>query len=99
MTKDGLLGQCRHAGRDLPINGDISDPDFLHRRDERARFAGVTIEKSFAFQSCDVLHDRGLAGETEVVLNFARARRDSFLALLGLNEIEHAFLPIGQHTW
>jgi hypothetical protein len=31
-------------------------------------------------------------------LNFARARRDSFLALLGLNEIEHAFLPIGQHV-
>ena len=98
MTKDSLLGQCRHAGRDLPINGDISDPNFLHRGDERARFAGVTIEKSFAFQGCDVLHDRGLAGETEVVLNFARARRDSFLALLGLNEIEYAFLPIGQHT-
>src|SRR5437763_1067339 len=73
----------------------------IRERDEDSDipgFASVAIEKSFAFQSCDVLHDRRLAGETEVVLNFARARRDSFLALLGLNEIEYAFLPIGQHT-
>src|SRR6266404_1674579 len=98
MTKNGLLSQRRHPGRDLPINGNVSDPNSLDRGDERARFASMTIEKSFAFQSCDVLHDRCLARETEVVLNFARARRDSFLTLLGLNEIEHAFLPIGQHT-
>jgi hypothetical protein len=32
-----------------------------------------------------------------MILDFARARRDSFLALLGLNEIENASLPIGQH--
>src|SRR6267143_3182373 len=98
MTKNGLLRQCCHSGWDLPINGNVRDANFLHRCNERTRFSSMTIEKTFAFQGCDVLHDRRLAGETEVVLDFARARRDSFLALLGLNEIEHAFLPTGQHT-
>src|SRR5205807_6554158 len=98
MTKNRLLSQRRHPGRDLPINRNVRDPNFLHWSDERTRLASVTIEKSFAFQSGDVLHDGCLARETEVVLDFACAWGDSFFALLGLNEIEHAFLPIGQHV-
>jgi hypothetical protein len=32
-----------------------------------------------------------------VTLDFARARRNSFLALLALNEIEDVSLALGQH--
>jgi hypothetical protein len=32
-----------------------------------------------------------------MVLNFAGARRDSFLSLLTLNEIKHPSLPSGEH--
>jgi hypothetical protein len=75
------------------------DSHFLHRSDQRARFAGVTLQKSFSLERDEVLHHRSLTGETEMVLDFARARRESFLTLLTLDEIEHAFLPRSQHAF
>jgi hypothetical protein len=38
-----------------------------------------------------------LAGEAKMILDFARAGGDTFLALLALNKIEHTSLSIGQH--
>jgi hypothetical protein len=32
-----------------------------------------------------------------MILDFARARRNTFLALLALNKIKHAPLPVGEH--
>jgi hypothetical protein len=55
----------------------------------------VPIEKSFALECGQVLHDRSLTGEAEMLLNFPRARRDTFFALLVLDKIENASLPIG----
>jgi hypothetical protein len=69
----------------------------LHGRDQRARFAGVALEKSFPLQGGEVLHHRSLTGETKMALNFARARREPFFALLALNEIENALLSVRQH--
>jgi hypothetical protein len=33
-----------------------------------------------------------------MILDFARARRDTFLALLALNKIKDAPLPVGEHA-
>jgi hypothetical protein len=33
-----------------------------------------------------------------MILDFARARRNTFFALLALNKIEHAPLPVGEHA-
>src|SRR5690348_7479168 len=98
MAEDGLLGQRRHAGRDLSVDGDIGDADFLNGCNERARFARMAIQESFALEGGDVLHHRGLAGKTEMTLDFACAWGDAFLTLFTLNEIEHASLAIGQHA-
>jgi len=57
----------------------------------------VTIEKSFACERRNVLHDRRSAGEANMILNFTRAGSDAFLALFALNKIEYASLAIGQH--
>src|SRR4051794_4845047 len=97
MTFHRLLGEGGHAGRDLPVNRNVRDPNFLHRRNERPRFSGVPIEETLPFQGCDVLHDGGLAREPEVVLNFTRAWRDPFFPLLRLDEFQDSSLPVRQH--
>ena len=97
VSFDVLLGQCRHAGRNLAVDRHIGDADFLDGRDQRARFAGVTLQKSFSLERGDVLHHRRLTGESKMTLDFARARSESFVALLALDKIENAFLPLRQH--
>ncbi len=57
----------------------------------------MSVEETFPLQNVEVLHDRRLAGEAEVLLNLARAGRYSFLALFGLNEAEHVPLSVGEH--
>jgi hypothetical protein len=44
------------------------------------------------------LHHGRLAGEPEMILDFPRARRDAFLALLALNKIKDISLPLGEHV-
>ena len=97
MAFDVLLRRGGHARRDLAINRHIGDSYFLSRRDQCARFAGVTLEKSFSFERGDVLHHRSLASKMKMTLDLARARGESFVALLALNEIEDAFLAMSQH--
>src|SRR6266480_839184 len=97
VALDVLLGQCGHARRNLAVNRDVVDPDFLYGRDQGARFAGVALEKPFPLESGEVLHHRSLTGETKMALDLPRARRDSFLALLALDEIEDALLSLRQH--
>src|SRR5207302_4466794 len=87
----------RHAGRDLAVNRNVVDTLLLHRSDQRARFAGVTLEKSFFLERADVLHDRSLAREMKMTLDLARARSESVLALFALDEIENLFLALSQH--
>src|SRR5262249_37177733 len=65
---------------------------------QRSSFPRMPIEKPFSFQCCDVLHYRCLTGEPEMILDFARARRHSRLALLALDEIENASLSLCQHV-
>src|SRR2546423_99032 len=98
MPQHGLLGQRRHAGWDLPIDRDITDPDLLDWSDESAGFTGMPIKKALALKSGNVLHHGRLAGETKMTLDFARTRRDAFLALFALNKVEHTSLAIGQHS-
>src|SRR4051794_3642624 len=97
MAINRLLGQRRHAGWNLAVNRYIHDPHLLDRRDERARFSGMAVDKTFPLECVEVLHDRRLTGEAEVLLNLARTRRDSFLALFALNESEDVSLTIGEH--
>jgi hypothetical protein len=54
----------------------------------------MTIEKPFALERVKVLHDRCLTGEAKMFLDLARARGHAFLALLTLDKIEDAFLPL-----
>ena len=98
MPFDGLLRQRGHSRGNLAVNRNVSNPDFLHRRDKRARLARMTVEKAFARERRDVLHNRSLAGEAEMLLNFARAGRHSFLALLDLDEFQDASFPFGEHA-
>jgi hypothetical protein len=58
----------------------------------------VPVEKTFPLQGREVLHYRCLAGEPEMTLDFARARRNAFFPLLALNKIQHAPLPVGKHA-
>ena len=94
VSFDVLLSQRRHAGRNLTVDRHIGDADFLDGRDQRARFAGMTLQKSFPLERGDVLHNRRLTGESKVTLDFARARSESCVALLALNEIQNASLSI-----
>jgi hypothetical protein len=94
---DVLFGQRGHAGRDLSVNWHVVDPLFLKWRDQRARFAGVTLEKSFLLERGDVLHHRCLTRETKMTLDFTCAWGQSALALFALDEIENFFLAIGEH--
>jgi len=98
MALDGLLGQGGHPRGNLSINRNISDPNFLHRRNQGARLARMPIEKTFALERGNVLHDRCLAGETKMALDFARAWRNPFLALFPLDKIENVFLTVRQHV-
>jgi len=95
MSFNRLLGQCCHSGRNLAVNRNVSDSDFLYRRNERARLTCMSIKKAFSLQHAEVLHDRGLTGEAEMILDFPGARGDSFFPLLALNEIEDLPLPLG----
>lgn len=97
MPKHRLLGQRGHTGRDLPVNRDVRDPDLLHWGNERTGFARATIQEAFALEGRDVLHDRRLAGESKMILDFARARGHALLPLFALDKIENASLAIGQH--
>src|SRR6266480_7551562 len=94
---DLLFGQGGHAGGDLSVNWHVVNAVLLKWRDQRARFAGVTLEKSFLLERGDVLHHRCLTGETKMTLNFARARGQSPVALFALDKIEDFFLPLGEH--
>src|SRR6476619_7974144 len=98
MALDRLLGERRHARGNLAVNRHIGDANFLDWRNEGARLASVTVEKTFALQGGDVLHHRSLARETEVRLDLAGARCDSLFALLGLDEFQDASLPLGKHV-
>src|SRR5204862_5425588 len=95
MSFNHLLGQCCHSGRNLAVNRNVSDSDFLYRRNEGSRLARVSIKNPFALQQPEVLHDRRLTGEAEMMLDFPRAAGDSFFPLLTLNEIEDLLLPLG----
>ena len=57
----------------------------------------MPVQETLALQCADVLHNRRLAGEAKMSLDFARARGDSSLPLLTLNKIEDSFLALGQH--
>jgi len=98
MAFNRLLSQCRHARRDLTVNWNVRNSDLHGWSNQRPRLARVPIEKPLSLQRSNVLHHRCLAGEPEVILDFARARRDPFLALLTLNKIKNAFLPLRQHV-
>src|SRR6266403_701194 len=95
MSFNRLLCQCCHSGRNLAVNRNVSDSDLLYRRDERSRLTCVSIKNPFSLQHAEVLHDRGLTGEAEMILDFSGARGDSFFPLLTLNEIEDLLLPLG----
>ncbi len=98
MPLNRLFRECGHAGWNLAIDRDICDPNFLHGSNKRARFSRMPVEESFSFQRCQVLHYRRLARESEVLLNFARARRDSFLSLLELDKFQNAALSLSEHA-
>ena len=95
---DSLLRQRRHACWNLTVDRNIGNPDLHHRRDQRASLVRMPIEKTFSLQRRDVLHYRGLAGESKVILDFTRAWRDPLLALLALDKIENSPLPLRQHA-
>ncbi len=97
-TFDCLFGERRHAGWDLSVNRNVGDSHFLHRGDEGAGFPRMPIEKPFALEHREVLHDRGLAGQSEMGLYFARAGSEAFFPLFVLNELKHISLPLGQHA-
>src|SRR6266513_878517 len=98
MPFDALLSQCRHSSRNLTVNWNVGNPNLHSRRDQRSSFARVPVEKTFSLQSRDVLHHRCLAGEPEMTLDFASARRNAFFPLLALNKIKHAPLSVGKHA-
>jgi hypothetical protein len=94
---DALLSQSLHSSRNLTVNWNVGNPNLHGWRNQRSRFARVPVEKTFSLQRHNVLHHRCLAGEPEMILDFARARRNAFFPLLALNEIKHASLPVGEH--
>src|SRR5262245_16364228 len=98
MPFDALLSQRRHPGGDLSVNWNVGNSNFHGRRDQRSSLARVPAEKTFSLERRDILHHGSLAGEPEMNLDFARSRRNIFLALLALNKIKDTSLPVGEHT-
>src|SRR5215471_11184447 len=98
MPFNALLSQCRHSSRNLTVNWNVGNPNLHGWRDQRSSFARVSVKKPFSLQRRDVLHHRCLAGEPEMVLDLARTRRNAFFALLALNKIKNASLPVRQHA-
>ena len=48
VALNGLLGQRRHACRDLPVDRDIGNPDLHGRSDQRTGLSRMPIEKTFS---------------------------------------------------
>ena len=97
MALDILFGERGHAGGNFAIDRDVDHPALRRGRDQGPRFARVALEKAFPLEHSQVLHDRGLTRETEVLLNLARARRQPFGALFRLDELQDIFLPGSEH--
>src|SRR4030095_729575 len=87
VTFDSLFGQRRHARRDLPVNWNIGDSDFHGWGNPRPGPTRVAVKKTLALQRRDVLHHRSLTGESEMTLDFARARRNPLFSLLALDKV------------
>src|SRR5437899_959511 len=54
----------------------------------------MPIEKTLSLQRGNVLHYRCLAGKPEMILDFTRAWRHPFLALLALATIDNALMNV-----
>ena len=98
MAFNRLLGQRRHARRDLPVDRNISNPDLHGRSDQRPGFARMPIEKAFSLERGNVLHYGCLAGEAEMVLNFTRAGVIPFSRCSRWMKSRTLSLPLGQHV-
>ena len=57
----------------------------------------MPFEQTLPLERSDVLHDGCLAGKTEMLLDFAGARRQTFVPLFALNEIQNIFLSGCEH--
>src|SRR3954470_5782494 len=97
MAIDCLLGERGHSRRDLTVNRYVGYTHLLNRGDESTGLARVAVQKTFPLQRVDVLHDRGLARKTEMMLDLARAGGNPFLALLRLDELQDVSLPLREH--
>jgi len=58
----------------------------------------MSIQETFALERGDVLHHRRLAGESKMTLDFAGARRNSFLPLFALDKIQNISLALSEHV-
>jgi hypothetical protein len=92
-----FISERGHASRHFAINWNIRDSKFLVGRNQRSGFPRLPVDETLALQDGNVLHHRCLTAKAEVVLNFARARGNSFLPLLVLNELQDVSLPISKH--
>ena len=61
-----------------------------------AGLAGEALEGALLGEGVDVALDAERAGEAEMLLNLAEGRRDTLLALVGLDEIEDLLLTGGE---
>ena len=98
MPFNRLLCKSCHSGRDLTVNRYIGYAHFLHGGDQRPGLPRVAVQEAFALEGVDVLHHRCLAREAEMMLDFARAGRDPFFALLGLDKFQDASLSLREHA-
>lgn len=81
------------AGGDAAVDGDVADffaVEFL-RENHGAGFTGDALDDAFFLKRTEVAHGCGLAGETEVVLEFPGARHQAGGAA-GLVEVFEDFL-------
>src|SRR5438046_10208399 len=98
MPFNALLRQCRHPSRNLTVNWNVGNPNLHGWRNQRSSFAREPVEKTFSLECCDVLHDGCLAGESEMVLDLASARRDACVSLLAWSNIKEAPFALREPT-
>jgi hypothetical protein len=90
---------CSHACGDLAEDRNVDDFSTVEvfREDDSAGFVRVALDDTFFFQSTQMAHGGGLAGETEVALDVTRGGHDAVGALVAAQVFEE-FLLAGCET-
>ena len=86
------------AGGDPSVNGDIDDLGSVTvtGKDDGSRETCMPLNGTLFFQSPEMAHRGGLAGEAKVLLDVACGRHDAMFTLVAAEKLQHLALAVSQ---